>query len=112
MVGDPPISWGRRWWVISLFRGNDDQGTTWSMTTRTLPVPGGIGADVPRKSPGDGAALPDFEMRASMTTDLALEIVAAGVMAIASVSEKDLGNSDAVPRTIASGMREPSGSRA
>src|SRR6266700_1430142 len=82
------------------------------MTTRILSAPGLTGAADPRRSPDCGAAFPDFDTRASTTTVLACGIVMFGAIDIASVSANDFGNSEAAPRTTASGMRTPSGSRA
>ena len=82
------------------------------MTIATPRVPGFTALLVPRRSPGDGVALPDFEMRASMTTSLAPDSRALGLIAIESSSVKSCGSGLAVVRITASGMRGPFTARA
>src|SRR5258707_15325548 len=82
VAGSPP-SRGRRQWESAHRAAH--QRITRSMVTRTLLAPGASTVLVPARSPGCGVTLPDLLTRASTTMDFALEIVAAGDIAIASV---------------------------
>src|SRR5579862_1049445 len=86
--------------------------TTSSITIDTPCVPGATMPLVPRRSPGDGVALPLFEMRACTMIPFAADNRAAGVIAIESSRRNSRGSSLAFARTTASGMRGPFAARA
>src|SRR5487761_2091838 len=82
------------------------------MTMSTPCVPGSTGALAPRRSPGDGVAEPEFEIRASTITLPAVDRRAAGDIAIESSRVKLFGSEPALSFSTARGIRGPSTARA
>ena len=84
------------------------QGCTVSMTMPNPLLPDLTDPLCPTKSPLCGMALPDFETLAPTTTSGNLESFISSDMAVLSSRMKLMGNSLALCRKIASGMRGPS----
>src|SRR5512135_3580358 len=82
------------------------------MTMFTPCVPGLTGALTPRRSPADGVAEPDFEIRASTMTRAAVDRRADGAIAIESSRVKSRGSEPALDLITASGIRGPVAGRA
>src|SRR5262249_45733071 len=87
-------------------------GSVRSITTATLRAPILTSCDDPSRSPLCDVALPDFETRATTTTDGNFESAKLGAIAIVSSSVNESGRPFTCLRRIASGIFGPSVARA
>ena len=97
---------------VELGTGHFGSGWIWSMTRRSLLLPGLTFFSTPKRSPGRAWASPPLVTRASMTTVWADDSFCPPGRPLPSSRRKLSGRSATRARTTASGIREPSARRA